>query len=921
MDYSKGYQGLASPLNRGVLIPGSGSGFYSEGYVGLTQPVSNAGITGTPAVGQVLTAPTYPGALLQWKRNGIPIPGAMGQTYTVQSVDAGCIIGYGASLPITNSGGGNVVTNGFVAPGATFLAPDGTPMTVGDGDDFTSAIPFFSGLNNSGYIAARSYMLQGEGATVRDVIGGTTIGLIGRDLDPVTTGFMDANRGAPVPSYADAIVQGGTSVILKSRLATATDKLFMNPASPRPIVSAMLNTSARSIAKAPFLFRVRTRWLSALGAGNEPRGSHRSDWWKTIDPSRSNTGAEYDNEEYPSQYGSAVPNLYSYINNASTVVSGGTTPMILNDGPFHILDCKVDIDTAHSGHFIFTIYRDSVIVSTLSTFTLNATNMANQLVAQAIYLLFTNHVTASDYVASDWTAAGVANYHEIDYWMLAAPTSGYQLITPTSQPADVSVAWGANFSVTYPTTSVFWNGSAGTDILQQAQTEENDPGGNLAGGHGTTGNADGIPTGTAIIYSAAGAPTFYAGSRGGTGISAPSATQTTAPYNGKAGRINLSRGIQKQGAVTVVSNFAVNVGPCVLRPFNPPPFVQGTPYSYTYPYKAIDIGNITSPSWISSGLGWGWSVTGLPAGLTASTNNGDLVISGTPTAASGAFTSSTVVTRTNALGQTAATFIGDATTTSGGLANVADPPIVSGLILDINPDNAASVTSSGGLISSISGSNGTTYTATQATGSLQPSLVLAGTTGRNSIQFGGTQYLSIAAAFATSFAAGQDYTLIAVAEVSSLTASQSILDISLNSAASTASRLSLLQVTGTPGSFFHRKCDTSVESDGFMGQNNTVSGYGQAANTPTLLLGTSQGTGGQPARLNVNHSSYGFVASPTPVISANYNSATIGARFAASAASLFLTGKVHRLLAYNRALVNDERLLMAEWSTAGYGTA
>lgn len=87
--------------SRGQEIPmrvepnGDGTYSYSVVLAGGAVPGISLSITGTPAVGQVLTASLpagYSASDYQWYRDGAAVSGAVSQTYTVVNVDKGHVL-------------------------------------------------------------------------------------------------------------------------------------------------------------------------------------------------------------------------------------------------------------------------------------------------------------------------------------------------------------------------------------------------------------------------------------------------------------------------------------------------------------------------------------------------------------------------------------------------------------------------------------------------------------------------------------------------------------------------------------------------------------------------------------------------------------------------------------------------------------
>ncbi len=86
--------------------------------LGLVTPAA-VKITGTPAVGQILTASpssAFTASTYQWTRNGTNISGATAQTYTVQAADKGALLGCLVTGSVVSAGGARVPADVVTPP-------------------------------------------------------------------------------------------------------------------------------------------------------------------------------------------------------------------------------------------------------------------------------------------------------------------------------------------------------------------------------------------------------------------------------------------------------------------------------------------------------------------------------------------------------------------------------------------------------------------------------------------------------------------------------------------------------------------------------------------------------------------------------------------------------------------------------------
>jgi hypothetical protein len=230
-------------------------------------------------------------------------------------------------------------------------------------------------------------------------------------------------------------------------------------------------------------------------------------------------------------------------------------------------------------------------------------------------------------------------------------------------------------------------------------------------------------------------------------------------------------------------------------------------------------------------------------------------------------------------------------------ASTASTALIPGLIVDLNPSNSQSLSSTGSLVDQISGINGTIYNATGA-GATRPSL---GTQdGVPVIEFGGAHVLDIpgiAAAFPET-----GYTLVRSIYLPVVTRAFLVfVDIAKGASTGLRDRVTVYQqlVSGSM-SLAHRKASATANVDSRWnsgsedGLDNTwrfqVDWSDPGNSIPNLQVDNF----GQTAAGVAQELTYGF------------DTATIGARRAGGVYELFTTFKSARERWYNRVLTGSE---------------
>lgn len=147
--------------------------------------------------------------------------------------DSGWVLD-GLATPLPTVGGIQIGTTGAAN---TIYA--GHVLSVGD--DFNGTMPdIVSHLNpNGAHFTTRGYVEPGRGA---EAPRGSN-GLAGYDSDPFYTGNNDANRGIPLPSYANLITQNNSVLSLLSRQTQAGTNEFLYSPAGQIQLNGMIHTA------------------------------------------------------------------------------------------------------------------------------------------------------------------------------------------------------------------------------------------------------------------------------------------------------------------------------------------------------------------------------------------------------------------------------------------------------------------------------------------------------------------------------------------------------------------------------------------------------------------------------------------------------------------------------------------------------
>ncbi|KAA0689871.1 hypothetical protein DTW90_30745 [Neorhizobium sp. P12A] len=726
------------------------------------------------------------------------------------------------------------------APGAVGTIYEN--YTLSGGDDYNSAPAIVSPSTPAAdYFSSRSYILPAVGQTARSARGGS-ITLKGYDVDAMHTGFMDINRGQPVSTFNDLMQTSSSALALKSRAATAPEKLMGDGCD---IISSMLDTVGLIVGRPPCIIEAKIRIRPGYLAQRE---WHPSFWLMLAGPASSYTSLEFDWEATDTANPDTfAPNNQKWTTGSSNPIDDNGNPAYapnLWDGNWHTIGFIVG-----TANVQYTV--DGVVVKTT---TVNTAQQGNR----PFYALLTNHVAdfQAKYNLAAWQGQGnPGNVFETDFIRVWRTTAGTHR-TPLIANNAYNVDFNTPFSFAQPTAAALWGDGAVNETFEAIVNEVIAPGGNVSGGW------IGLPAGI----------TYTGGNLAGT-------------VSDKAGRLYFVRTGTKLGETCKPQRVAINVGPNLSNVLINIGSAAGSKYDL---YAAVDVGDLV-PATIS--------VTGLPSGLTFNTTTGLITNDGSAVVSS--FTAS--VTATNAVGQSA-------TSTVNGAVVAGTPlPVVAGLAGSLDPDNAATVTSSGGLVSAIAGADGSSQAATQATGGLQPSLVTKRS--RGALLFGSGKFMDWTGI--ASFLNGGVGTMAIVAELNTLAAAACMLEIAQAAAATTANRLEILCVTGGT-SWTARKCGPTGTFIDASDPNAAPLA------TPTCIIARFK----TATATKMYHDRYLFTAAAgTPDVGATMDQATLGARRASGGTvSIGLEGWIYRAAVFNAELTDKQIYMLGRWAAQNWGT-
>lgn len=627
------------------------------------------------------------------------------------------------------------------------------------GDNFDGPLSLITPTAPDGrYSTTRSYMsfTVGNGPRANNSGG---LALKGYDVDIGHTGHNDANRGAIVSSFADAITQSGGSMVLKSRYASTPERnLFVN--NTLPILSGMINTASYLVATAPCFFEVS---MTLTKAQADMRGWHPTFWLMQMNAVGSFINTELDWEATSLKIS---PEKYSWVNGTSTPSAG--SDLGYNSGQIY----KYMIEIAADGSVFFR--RDGTLIRSMPAGTVTDSTRPH-------YVLLTNHVAdfANDpYQDADWAAQPTAGCTmTVDY--LAIGTGTGTMFSPLVADLTYNVDFNAAFSYVLPTATDLW-GSTPSENVEAWCMDSNEPGGNYNGGYRF------LPPGE-VTYT--------------------SGTRTLAgTITSNSGRLMIHRYAQNAGSACRPHRMVLNVGPHWTVNQLPPANVN-VPYSYDL-YAVADCGVLVTAA--NGTRAKAVSISGLPTGLSYDDATG--LITGTATSA---FSGNVNVNVTNSLGQqSAAALAFQVVVADSGVA----APALTGAPAIRNSwdfDKMSTLTLNAGRINSVAPTDGGSLTLANASGTTSPTRVTRPNS-RNAALFdkAASQFLQGSAAQA---AGG---TVVIIYESRTINSSMIAFERGLSSASTTQNREELLMLTGSYVAA--RRCNATTSADASAAGSNTA---------------------------------------------------------------------------------------------------
>jgi hypothetical protein len=328
------------------------------------------------------------------------------------------------------------------------------------GDEFT-ALDLMSATNPTGkYFTTRTY--QSTGGARAPASGPLAVM---HDVSPDYTGWQDANRGVPVPSFANShqIVTGeGTSALrlLAIRQSSAEQVLLASGVAGQIERTAMVSGVGALWWDSPAIIDFRVR----MPAG--PHGQHPTLWAFATQPPG---GPTFTGNEYGWECGNTKVGAYHDVHTNGTITANSETDIAnYREGNWHTFTVVVGVSD-------YKYYVDGVLVKTL---VLDPNSSGDK----PDHMLITHHVYNATYQAQiydplQWAPGVLPNGIELDIewfrvWRLSTGTH----YVPLTTLADVLLSSGDTVSVTLPAQTVLWGASGLAEYLTCVQNEVEEPG-------------------------------------------------------------------------------------------------------------------------------------------------------------------------------------------------------------------------------------------------------------------------------------------------------------------------------------------------------------------------------------------------------------------------------------------------------------
>lgn len=521
------------------------------------------------------------------RQGAMQVPIDLSQVLYVRGLGGslGGVGGLPAPTPTPTPGG----SIGGVAIGTLATSGPESGMTLVYGDDFDGPLDIMGPAPSQRfgrYATTRgNYLIFDPGQQPR-----ASTGLGGVDSDPSWTGHFDSNRGRPIASMSDTIVQTGSKLSLRQR-DMVTGEAAHVPLNNQNVLSSMIHGAFDVMVTAPFVYK----WEEQRFANSK---DHQTTWFMNY-MGFTRGDIEIDFEAASKKDGSGDGRQLEYnINvwdgvNRSGSRSAGSNP--------------VTIDWSSPKSFAFHADPQGT-----ANFYLEGQLGYQFATEQASVLAQPYHFVASAHMYNVTRPAGVSRL-EYGYWQLWVPGKHY---VPQVAPTLIQVASGEAKTTVLPTQAALWGETGLTEKLEACMVEPNEPGGTTNGQFYLD-----LPSGV----------TYNASTR-------ELAVNVTTP-----GRLNIGRYVIKAGCSSKVYRIAIEVGPVInVSDFS---VTQGVPFSMDL-YPMVNCGIL-----VTDGVNKAKTITvsGLPAGLTYNDATG--ILSGTTNATTGMRT--VVITATNSVGQQA----------------------------------------------------------------------------------------------------------------------------------------------------------------------------------------------------------------------------------------------------------------------------
>lgn len=458
------------------------------------------------------------------------------------------------------------------------------------GDEFSDALNLVGPATPRGkYFASKGYSAGPR--------GNTTLLAASYDVDPLTTGHLDSNRGIPV-GYNN-ITQSSSLLTLNARLATIPERAGFAKTDPtfnggvRTLSSSIIHSEGAigfypAASPASVIVEANLKYV-----GNSQLGWHPDFWTNTANPMNTfNPVGSFDSLnacEGNSFEGNSSDNRF--INGVSSQPALSSAFTDLYDGSFHLISMVLQ-----NGSWF--VYIDGVLKNTL------AVNANNAALPQ--YFVISSHVIAApplgitwfgeNFSQSAWTSTGASII--VDYVRVWRPSTAAHFIPRQTIP-DLVVSYNGTGSIVLPSLSSLWGDISVTEYVQAVPAEVNEPGMSF-----NTNNAG------SLIYN-----------QFPSGVTYNSGTRTVnvdfSAIGGSAGILHCTAKAWKpDGSTFVPARFSIVRGPRMISTGKA--ITVGSPATVDL-YVVSDVG-VATPKTIS--------VTGLPTGMSFNPTTG--LATGTP---------------------------------------------------------------------------------------------------------------------------------------------------------------------------------------------------------------------------------------------------------------------------------------------------